>query len=139
MGNFTNNSDQLRDLLNNIRNLPGNGTGVQTCTVTITRSGRINEGSIYENFLGDVCYTTVENGVITAKCENVGAGKTITCLCNSLMIIDESSGRYNHEYSGMSMIYNADGNSWVCDIGHLKAFLITAFPNENATLDVELE
>lgn len=131
-------ADLLKQIENALQRKSVSGGGsssgdLETCTVTITRNSNAS------GFIGDVYYTTVENDTIVAKCENVGTGKTITCICNSLIAIDESGARVGDTCFGMTRVLSSQGSNFAFGAYNIRIFFITAYPNENIMLEVQMD
>jgi hypothetical protein len=103
------------------------GSAVETCTVSITTNGAI----------GDVYYTTVQDGALVAKCENA-SNATITCVCGSFLMLDETGFRLAHTFSGLEPLLSTAGYEYFARFD-LRPFVITAKANEAASIFVTVD
>lgn len=116
--------------------VPSGGASYETCTVEISSYGQDGVP------IGPVAYTTVENGEVTAKFESIGTSPlTITALCGSMLILNQSSWRITEYLNGVECCYLDGGEkSYMSDeLFFIRSFKITAAAGETASIVVELD
>ena len=109
------------------------GANIETCTVIITSiNGNFGDDS------GTLLYTTVENGEIVVKrADGKMNNISISCICGSLLFVNEYVNRVDHSYSGLEPIKESGDYYPFCD-HNLHPFIVTAAAGGTATLEIEL-
>ena len=81
----------------------GGGTSVETCTFTFEGNGLSNYYPRY------ISYMAVDNGVIKTVSEDLGTTTsevTVTCLCDSIVVVQTISSCSLAPLEDVSMLYN---------------------------------
>ena len=133
MANQLENIAGLQSILETVNSLPEAGSGggggtLETCTVTVTANI-----SDFEN--AQIVYTTVENGVVTAKRE-IAYNKSFSCLCGSAIIVHETGSRVHHEYAKMELLTDPNSGLLFFVVPIFWVFQLTAAAGEEATLRI---
>lgn len=116
----------------------GTSTQLEVCTVTISYSS--NPDGSY----GGVAYMSVENNEVIA-CNYLLSewaalgGIEITCLCNSLLVVNETSLRVNHTYENLIEIKDVRNLGYIGDSNKTRVFQVIAPANGSASLTIEIE
>ena len=105
----------------------GGGSSIGTCTVNITSE----DGHPLPN----ICYTTVENGNITAKNISNVLSRTIECVCGSALVVNLTPAITGDVLSGLERLYDEQG-SLMIGMFYIRAYQVSAAEGEIATLQV---
>lgn len=133
------NNTNLQALISKANALPNAGSGsgggsLETCTVTITL------GSTAGN-LGGIGYTSVQNNEIIACNKMLSDNSTveITCLCGSVLVVNETFSRISHTYNNLTEIVNEVGMACLGALSAIRTFQVTAPANGSASLTIEVD
>lgn len=110
------------------------GGGIDTCTVTISTCTEKPFG----HDVGSLIYETIENEEkVIKRIDGELYEISIVCICNSLLIVNETTERVDHTYLNLLPI-ESDNYSAFVDT-NIRAFVVTAPANGAANLVIDVD